>query len=401
MIRQFLRHNSSKDNSALINRFKQIADEKLQASANPSLINQDPTLNKIYNKYSAHPEAAAYIKSEPLLHTNPHAKQLAQSEPWRGTESVPDAALRMVVDSAPKPKKSPGNRLHDAREASLDYKLNPESKQFREMYRERLLGPSMFTSAPSAGVDLIGAVAGAKINASINQQTGKFDDVAVDGVRGKPLDRDHLKNCTDTNYFMNRILDNQQVLPPWVEAQQGLGGATEALKRDIDVRWFKWFINESAIATQIHLKSSTLFGCTELFKANFSTRVILTMPERDRAYIGARCNELNSKIRSYNLQCPSSHQHKFKLDARKEMNASYLRVVEKFPELLAAWWEQNKATRSRPVPVPPNNNGAGGLLNLFGEERGSKGAKETTIEVPVKDYDNKLGLWNAIKNVFK
>ncbi|CAN3372292.1 hypothetical protein DIRU0_B14466 [Diutina rugosa] len=405
---------AERDHSALIDRFTQIAEAKLQHSGNPSQqAKLDPTFNKLYDQYkpnSIDQRAAGYIKSEPLLNTNPHAKDIAQAQPWKGSESVIDGNLRMLMDSAPKPMKNNGRRLHDAREASLDYKLNPkksEDEQFREMYRERLLGPSMFkTNGPSSGVDLIGSVAGAKINASINQDTGKFDSAEMTSIRGKPLDRDHLRNSTDTNYFMNQLLNKQQVLPPFVESQQSIHSEITGLRKSLDDRWFNYVLNKSAISNQLHLKSATLFGGLELFKANFSPNVILTLPEKDQEYVEAHVADINQKIRSYNLQCPSTHLHRLKLSVDKESNESYQRMVREFPERYTQWYEQHRAKRILNNYRSHSGGKGNGFLGIFGEDTpSSKGPhqddKETTIEVPVRDYDTKLGLWKAIKDVFK
>lgn len=402
------------EHSALIDRFTQIAEEKLQHSANPSQHAKfDPAFDKLHAKYSTPPvdqRAAGYIKSKPLLNTNPHARDLAQAQPWKGTELVSDGNLRMLMDLAPKPIKNTGHRLHDAREALLDYKLNPkklEDDHFREMYRERLLGPLMFkTNGPSLGVDLIGLVAGAKINALINQDTGKFDLAEMNLIRGKPLDRDHLRNSTDSNYFMNQILNKQQVLPPWVESQQSISNEITGLRKNLDDRWFNYVLNKLAISNQLHLKTATLFGGLELFKANFSPDVILTLPEKDQEYVEAQVADINKKIRLYNLQCPLTHLHRHKLSADKEMNESYQRMVKEFPERYTQWYEQNRAKRI------PNNyrkapgGGGNGFLGVFGEDTPSltgphKDDKEPTIEVPLRDHDTKLGLWKALKDVFK
>ena len=52
------------------------------------------------------------------------------------------------------------------------------------MYRERLLGPSMLLNHSSTSVDFVEMLAGNKINAKIDQTTGKFetDDMQKFGV---------------------------------------------------------------------------------------------------------------------------------------------------------------------------------------------------------------------------
>ena len=54
------------------------------------------------------------------------------------------------------------------------------------MYRERLLGPSMLLNHSSTSVDFVEMLVGNKINAKIDQTTGKFETDDMQKVRGKP-----------------------------------------------------------------------------------------------------------------------------------------------------------------------------------------------------------------------
>lgn len=167
------------DTSALAEKFQQILDEKVP-SAPTSLMDKEPRLREMYAQYTKessdkefqhkYQKELAYVKSENLLRTK-EARDLADTitnPPWRGTERVEDTALRMLVDSAPKAKAMPRQktiisppvptkeRIANARESSLDYKVSKtktpeeaEKDNFREMYKERLMGPSMFIDATS------------------------------------------------------------------------------------------------------------------------------------------------------------------------------------------------------------------------------------------------------------
>lgn len=387
--------------SAMADRFQQILDNKL-ANSSPSLINTDPTLNKLFNKYleKVDPEAKSYLKSEPLLQTNRHAKLIYETQPWKGKESNADANLRMIIDSTPKIKKLPKKNLADIKESALDYQLNdksPPKDNFRELYRERLLGPSMLMSS-SPSTDLIGSVASAKINAHIDQTTGTFNTPEMTGVRGKPLSKEHLQNCTDSNYFMNHILNSQEVLPPWVESQLTLSGQISQFKKDLDDIWFKWIINKSPLSTTIHMKNSTVVDILQKFESKFTSSYIYTLPSSDLSYLDERITAINNSIRSYNLQSPASHLHKFKLVPQKEINQSYLRTIQLFSSKFVDWFEKNKGKKSS-TQVLVNDRSNGGLLNLWGGGVGGS-ANEATIEVPVRKLDTKLHLWKAVKDIF-
>lgn len=95
----------------------------------------------------------------------------------------------MIIDSKPKEKpipinikrKKPSNneKLAIARDISLDYKINKKDNQddddgFREMYKERLLGPSMLMNNNLHSIDFVENLASNKINSVINQKLGNL-----------------------------------------------------------------------------------------------------------------------------------------------------------------------------------------------------------------------------------
>lgn len=385
--------------SALASRFEQILEEKLKNSS-PSLINTDPTLNKLYNKYqnSIDPKADHYIKSEPLLSSNKHAKQLFESKPWTGTESVEDSSLRMILDLIPKEKKVRKSIL-DSKESALDYKLNKDvnsssDPSFRELYKERLLGPSMLIPQ-NPNFDIIGSVASAKVNAHIQ----KIGTEKMSSLKGKPLDPKHLQNCTDSNYFMNHILNSQQVLHPWVESQQSLSTQIDHFKLKLDDMWFKWIINKSDLSTFIHEMNYSLPDILKMFESSFNPLLqIYKLPQSDDEYIHAKAQELNQSIRSYNLQSPSAHLHKFKLVPQNEINQSFERTLKQFPSKFADWYEKNKVQSSPQIVIETKS--SGGFLDLWGGGSGRATNRGDTIEIPIREMDNKLHLWKAVKNIF-
>lgn len=357
------------EESAIARRFEQILEEQLQNSTSSSLRNAVKDINTMYNTDNIE-KAKLYIKSEPILQTNKHARDIYKSQPWTGRESIADSNLRMIVDSKPPPMKVKRGaaKLESAREATLDYKLNNDN--FRELYKERLLGPSMLLSPSS--IDLVNTIASSKINASINKQTGQFDSPLMSEIRGKPLDRDHLKNSTDNTYFMNQILSKQNVLPPWVENQKTLDGEIGRLRYDIDEVWFKWILTKSEVSDLLSpskTKESLVELCNRVqqFKGSIDLLAI-----HDVDYLRQRINSVNSQIRSYNLQSPSSNLHKFKMDTDTEILKSFTRTLETYPKKIVDWHDRNNFT---PILIPWGGN------------------------APTKF--EKLNLWEAIKAIFK
>lgn len=414
--------------SAIVERMKQILEEKITIQSSSTLTTMkraDDSLNKILSKYdnSQHNinQANSYIKSEPLLAHNKHAKDIYNSQPWTGTESTYDSNLRMILDTTPKlkppinplnmstsRKPSKNEKLAMARDVSLDYKINKKENPnhddndgFREMYKERLLGPSMLLSHNTHSIDFVENVAGNKINASINQTTGKFDGSEMNKVRGKPLDQDHLKNCTDSNYFMNQILKNQDVKPVWIENQHSLNRNIQEFRTRIDEMWFKWIIYNSDIAYII--QSATIVETIEdEFERNitrFSTmdEVKKLLNDSDLKYIETKIELLNQEIRNYNLQCPSVTGHKFKLQKDKEINEGYWRMLENFSNSIQTWFDKNKIKKkSKRVIMEYKDKQGGGFLGIWGDT-----ARGTPHEIHEnKEIDTKLHVWKAIKNVF-
>ncbi|KAI5968109.1 hypothetical protein CANMA_002611 [Candida margitis] len=408
------------NNSAMVERMKQILEEKVtQASSNTTeLRKMNPHINSILTEYDYGAKdknqfqqaAQAYIKSEPLLSHNKHAREIYNTKPWSGTESTYDANLRMILDSTPKPindpmstfqpkrKISAGEKLASARDGSLDYRINknPEDKEkakFREIYKEKLLGPSMLLTN-SSSVDFVNSLAGNRINAAIDQQTGKFNSPEMKNVRGKPLTQEHLKNCTDTNYFMNQILNKQDVLPPWIENQQNLNKTITLFRTDVDRLWFKWVLNESIMKGYIE-RATTLDQILDEYEMHINkiTYEDNNLSETDLSYIQAKIDLLNSEIRHYNLQCPGVSGHKLKLDKEKEIRESYWRTLENFPPLIERWFKVHKEGRKSKLV----DNSGGGPSRYFNalKIKGSPNIHEN------KDTDTSLHLWQAIRDVFK
>ncbi|GEQ66445.1 hypothetical protein JCM33374_g108 [Metschnikowia sp. JCM 33374] len=364
-----------KQKSALADRFEQILQEKV-GSSTKSLIDQDPTLQHLYAKYhhdanevksfedtqvqnnaqtrdyeQKYQKEIGYLKSEHLLKTK---EDRVVSNPWTGNERVQDTALRMLMDSAPKAKqvrrsrtiftapKAFGARVTDAKEGSLDYKISKtlssedkEKEEFKELYKERLLGPAMFVDHTSSNtaMGIIGNMASARINAAIDRKTGKFDSPNMDKVRGKPLDRERLANSTDSNYFMNQILKNQECLPVWIENQQGIDREITAFRVDLRKKLFRDMLD--LVSKKVGHSENDVndyLGNADAIQLFGSVRDQLM--KRDAKYIKAKIEDLNRGVRNYNLQSPSTRLHKWKLTQQNEIETQFSNVFENYKHLV-------------------------------------------------------------------
>lgn len=445
-MRVFLRTYSKSKNSALAERFLQILDEQI-SHLGASIIDRDPTLKDLYNKYNEeakdvesgksdledaikasqrqdqdfrrkYQKEIAYIQSEKLLRTK-QARELSDTitnPPWTGVERQTDAALRMLVDSKPKAKPvgrqktiiTPpvplSDRIRNAKESSLDYKVTNKGTErknednFRELYKERLMGPSMFVDAtsPKATLGLIGSMADARINAAIDQKTGKFESGEMESVRGKPLDRERLANSTDTTFFLNEILNKQECLPPWIESQQGTHREISAFRLDLEKKWFSLII--SRLTDEFHDKADML-KYLESDGESISLEALKNqfIQTHDR-YINAKVDSVNQEIRSYNLQCPSSSLHKWKLVKDQELQKLYDQVRMNIKALVEAWFQEQTTVRRIDAQIKGSSNS---FIGVFDTAKGSlslgSGSNYNVIERP----QEQLHFWKLVKLIFK
>lgn len=428
-----------KAKGALAERFQQILDEQV-SHLGTSVIDRDPTLKRIYEKYHSaggneaqknedeeakfrqkYQKEIGYMQSEKLLRSR-HDKDLADTiinPPWTGTERPSDTALRMLMDSVPKaktisPKKTiltpplpASDRIKNAKDSSLDYKVTKNTSNvdkddnFREMYKERLMGPSMFVDATSsrATLGLIGTMADARINAAIDQKTGKFETGDMASVRGKPLDRERLANSTDTNFFINEILNKQDCLPPWIESQQGAERDVQAFRLDLQRKWFNMII--ARLSKDFRLKDEVLAfleGKETLGNDLSMDNLMPGFNTTHSRYVTAKVADLNQAIRSYNLQCPSSSLHKWKLVEKNELRKLYYHVVENIRPLVEQWF----STQTKNRRIDPKSKGSSdSLLGVFDSAKGTlslgTGSEYNVIERP----QELLQFWKLVKNMFK
>lgn len=371
-------------------------EDKLDQPQLQSIIDENPKLKQLYDKYSSENEKDSHFKSqhqaqmallerESLLNGNKHAKSIADTvakPPWRGSESQLDVHNRMILDLMPPPKpvnnhnrimsppKDPKTRMINARESSIDYKTGArEQDNFRELYKERLLGPSMLinSNSPTATMGLAQTMADVRINSTINRKTGKFDSPLMDSVRGKPLDPKHLANATDTNYFVNQILNKQEVLPPWIETQQTLEREITLFRERLDELWTKHMLAQ--LNPGSNSKQDVLARARPLSKAAYDD----LFASKQMPYVNEKIRHINSSIRNYNLMCPSPHIHKFKLVPDLEIRNLFKRSVENLEGSVEAWYEREARARE----VRARMNSSLSMFLLFDTGTGSSGTSGT------------------------
>lgn len=185
-------------------------------------------------------------------------RDTAAAPAWAGTESLHDSALRMLDDAskpirtpykipqpvnlqpAPKPKRTPGMRLAEAKERTSTYTLS-QAPGFSEEEREsmrREMKEKLTPGAHSMPISISGlsSLANERIEDAIAR--GQFEKIR----RGKGVNVETDKNANSayidtTEYFMNKIIQKQEIVPPWIEKQQELALEISRFRARLRAEW--------------------------------------------------------------------------------------------------------------------------------------------------------------------
>jgi hypothetical protein len=213
--------------------------------------------------------AAANLRSSPadLPSATPrHAQDLATTPAWTGTESIHDASLRMLND-AHKPmrmgrpprapgvqmptsidtgrkrgKAVPGLRLANARDRSGLYASVKDDDTLEQTDRERRLQELKERFEPGARTIVPGSIQGlaSLANKRIEDAIARGQFKNIPRGKGTNVERDHNANSPfidTTEYFMNKIIQRQEIVPPWIEKQQELASAVNKLRSTLRIDW--------------------------------------------------------------------------------------------------------------------------------------------------------------------
>ncbi|KAF1829792.1 hypothetical protein BDW02DRAFT_602248 [Decorospora gaudefroyi] len=195
-----------------------------------------------------------------------HTRDLATAEAWTGTESLHDASLRMLNDAhkplrlgrppkmpgVPPPqsidtghkrnKEGRGLRLANARDKSIVYASLKEDEHLEPTDREKRLQELKDRFDPHARVIVPGSIQGlaSLANKRIEDAIarGQFKNIA----RGKTANVERDYNASSpfidtTEYFMNKIIQKQEIVPPWIEKQQELTSAASKFRSRLRADW--------------------------------------------------------------------------------------------------------------------------------------------------------------------
>ena len=193
-------------------------------------------------------------------------RDIAAAQPWAGSESLEDATLRMLNDAhkplrnvgPPKiptprgipvnvdlrrripPKRTSGERLANARDRTSIYALSQdpnmtdrEREQMRKQLKERFTAGAR--PMPSS-VQGLAALANERIEDAIAR--GQFKNIPRG--KGTNIERDYNASSPfldTTEYFMNKIIQKQDIVPPWIEKQQELVQSAARFRGRLRAEW--------------------------------------------------------------------------------------------------------------------------------------------------------------------
>ncbi|KAK0287647.1 hypothetical protein LTR35_004123 [Friedmanniomyces endolithicus] len=187
-------------------------------------------------------------------------RDTAAAQVWTGTESVADASLRMLND-AHKPLRLPprqpgvrlptkvdtgrkgstvgaGVRLATARDKTSVYATSKDpSLSENERKRLRAELKARFQSGARqvpATVQGLASLANERIEDAIAR--GQFKNLP----RGKEIVRDYNASnpfLDTTEYFMNKMIQKQEIVPPWIEKQQELVATATRFRSRLRADW--------------------------------------------------------------------------------------------------------------------------------------------------------------------
>lgn len=196
-----------------------------------------------------------------------HTRDLATTEAWTGTESIHDASLRMLNDahkplrmgrrSTPGPAvqmpqnidtgrkrngAGAGVRLANARDRTNLYATVKSDAELDEEDRQKRLQELKDRFDPHARVIVPGSIQGiaSLANKRIEDAIARGQFKNIPRGKGKNVERDHNANSPfidTTEYFMNKIIQRQEIVPPWIEKQQELMSAASKFRSRLRADW--------------------------------------------------------------------------------------------------------------------------------------------------------------------
>ncbi|KZM28530.1 hypothetical protein ST47_g334 [Ascochyta rabiei] len=207
-----------------------------------------------------------------------HTRDLATTEAWTGAESIHDVSLRMLNDAhkplrmGPRATSSPavqmpqsidtgrrrskagqGLRLANARDRTNMYASVRSDAHLDETEREKRLQGLKERFEPHGRIIVPGSIQGLASLADrrIEDAIARNQFKNIPRGKGMHVERDHNASSPfidTTEYFLNKIIQKQEIVPPWIEKQQELTSAASRFRGRLRADWKRHAAREIASA---------------------------------------------------------------------------------------------------------------------------------------------------------
>lgn len=365
------------------------------------------------------------------------------SKPIRTPYKIPQP---VDLKPAPKPKRSPGERLAHAKDRTSTYALS-QAPGFSEEEREAMRREMREQLSPGAhampiSIQGLSSLANERIEDAIAR--GQFQKIK----RGKGVntETDHNANSAfidTTEYFMNKIIQKQEIVPPWIEKQQELALEISRFRQRLRTDWRRHAARLIAsqggsldaqmkrakghAAAEVRLKEqakleASLRNTSEeapISEIDTDGRIVAkpespndidessssgeneandiphlpplrdpTYFNNERSYHEVAVKHINAIARSYNLQAPRSAQKPY-INLDRELNACFTEVAPQLADEI-----RRRATERARSPIITGGSsssmfgslGTGQTTKIYEEDQGKAyGMKEMWRDLFSKD----------------
>lgn len=260
-----------KEQGALSRRLAQMSEESLEtggstarkaveeAGFSEDLKNE--LVEKIANASFRNQYSNAFAEANLPSNADKQTRDIAGAQAWTGTESTEDASLRMLMDAhktlkgaprmpslrtpsrvdtgRPKERTPTGAKLLNARDRTSAYAFSKdpnmseeERRKIREEMKHRLQPGAPAVPATIQGLT---SLANERIEDAIAR--GQFKNLSG---KGKKIERDYNASSpfiNTTEYFMNKMIQKQEIVPPWIEKQQELLSIATKFRSRLRADW--------------------------------------------------------------------------------------------------------------------------------------------------------------------
>ncbi|GJE87408.1 DUF1992 domain-containing protein [Phanerochaete sordida] len=201
-------------------------------------------------------------------------------------ELLDDKARRKLRET--KKRTEHAGRLRSAKESTLDYRLGIKAgaKAAHEAARPR---------ANPTGMKGWASLVEERIERA--RQEGRFDNIQG---RGQPLQQfveERNPFIGREEFLLNRLVQRQGAVPPWVEVQQELDTALNNFRDVMRQSWTRRAIRMMTLEQPLSFLSGLTIEKVLAFRD-------VQWEGRERAYHNAALEEVNSLVRKYNAMAP-------------------------------------------------------------------------------------------------